>query len=300
MIILLILIYLKIILISKKVEDISDADIDKIDELQRKYLELSKGLGNVDFKFITDLKDIESEYRKIENSVFDKIELRNKNNLQQELKETEQQAQKTSESLKRVFVWLQEENREHVDSLGYVPSKYADIVNGKIFKNLQDFQNTITALNRVNPYSVEHGLAAPSDLTDTVDKIKNLPTYTSITEKQINALNKEQDAILETVDAKNRDKLSTQELIDAYEKLLAINKAIYKLGGHLDIGASVQRDQLQDYLSDNRGVGLYQKNKGRGKGKSFWYNNDEITIDEREDQKNEKDYCCYACILYGS
>lgn len=92
----------------------------------------------------------------------------------------------------------------------------------------------------------------------------------AIKEKQIEALKKEQDVILETVDAKKRDKISTKELIDTYEKLLAINNAIFKLGGENGLSAAKEASDLEDYIAVNRGVTLASGQKDNGK--NYWYN----------------------------
>lgn len=92
----------------------------------------------------------------------------------------------------------------------------------------------------------------------------------AIKEKQIEALKKEQDAILETVDAKKRDKISTKELINTYEKLLAINNAIVKLNGENDLNVAKESGELEDYIELNRGIVLASGQKDNGK--KYWYN----------------------------
>lgn len=64
----------------KDIEDFTDDDMAKIAELEKKYYELSNGLSNPDMKFITDLKEITSEYNKAIDDVYDKIESKDKNN----------------------------------------------------------------------------------------------------------------------------------------------------------------------------------------------------------------------------
>lgn len=58
----------------ENIDNITDSDIEKLDNLNSKYGEIIKGLSNVDYTSIVDLKDINSEYNKAFDIIYDKIE----------------------------------------------------------------------------------------------------------------------------------------------------------------------------------------------------------------------------------
>ena len=228
-----------------------------------------------------------------------KTETTTPNNLQKELKETEQQAQKASTAIKEIRVWLKDENTDAIIN-ELVPSKYANLVNGKVFQNRNDMQNTMMALSRGSKFALEHGLAAPNDLTDAIKKIEALEDYNqllekknqlekqsnetpvssqetdselSLTERQIEALDKEAEAIINNINAKGKDKISTEELIESYEKLMAIDNALIKLESKLgyepDYSGQEVLGNLNEYINTQRGV--IQATASGDKGKPYWY-----------------------------
>lgn len=78
--------------------------------------------------------------------------------------------------MREINVWLKDKNYEQ--PVTYIcPFGYEDLVDHRIFDNLQDVQYTLLALSRGKAAAYERGFACPADTRKAIEKIKNLPRY---------------------------------------------------------------------------------------------------------------------------
>ena len=78
--------------------------------------------------------------------------------------------------MRKVMVWLKDKNYEQpVEDI--CPYSWDELVDHRVFENLQDVQYTLLALSRGSRFALEHGLACPRDTRKAVEKITALSKY---------------------------------------------------------------------------------------------------------------------------
>ena len=166
-----------------------------------------------------------------------------------------------------------------VDSLdmGDVVSKYVlSVLNTakiKILEEIPEFKLDDDALELFPQLKQQWEKYSKTQSNQTPVSSQETDSELSLTERQIEVLDKEAEAIINNINAKGKDKTSTEELIESYEKLMAIDNALIKLESKLgyepDYSGQEVLGNLNEYINMQRGV--IQATASGDKGKPYWY-----------------------------